>query len=127
MKFMQRKNKWLPRLMLLVALCTQGILAAHACVAPSASAAQSLSMDAVVAAMPCHEAEKSNANACLMHCTQSDQLNLDQHTVEAVSVDEVVLSVAMPRVQQLALTANHSPLVLNSGPPLSIRYCSFLI
>ena len=127
MKFMQRKNKWLPRLMLLVALCTQGILAAHACVAPGASAAQSLSMDAVVAAMPCHEAEKSNANACLMHCTQSDEIYLDQHTVAAVSVDEVVLPVAMPQVRQLVPAANHASLVLNTGPPLSIRYCSFLI
>ena len=62
-----------------------------------------------------------------MHCTQSDQVNLDQHTMSAVSVEELVLLFALPQVQHLVPAANHSPSLLNTGPPLSIRFCSFLI
>lgn len=127
MNFTQRKSKWLPRLMLVAALFAQGTLAAHACVTPGASAVLALSMDTVVDTMPCHEAAKPNTNECLMHCTQSDQVNLDQHAMSAVSVEELVLLFALPQVQYLVLTANHSPLLLNTGPPLSIRFCSFLI
>ena len=32
-------------------------------------------------AMPCHEEEIPNANVCLSHCTQSDQISADQHEV----------------------------------------------
>lgn len=110
--------------MLVAAIFTQGILVAHACVTPANSAVHALT---VAEAMPCHEIEVSNANACLMHCTQSDQVNLDQQTVAAISVSENMLRVAMPPGQQILLSPAHTPLPLNSGPPLSIRFCSFLI
>jgi hypothetical protein len=113
--------------MLVVALFAQSILAAHACVAPDASAANAVAMKADVEAMPCHGPAKLNANECLMHCTASDQLGLDQHTMLAAPVDELVLLVALPQIQLLVLTPKLSPLVLNTGPPLSIRFCSFLI
>ena len=113
--------------MLVAALFSQGILAAHACVAPTASAVQALSMEPVSETMPCHESKKINANECLMHCTQGDQVNLDQQPVASVAVNEVVLHVALPPVQHKILTSVHSPLALNTGPPLSIRFCSFLI
>lgn len=113
--------------MLAAALFAQGILAAHACVAPDASAVQALSMETVAAEMPCHEAAKPNANECLMHCTQSDQVNLDQQHPVAVHVDEVVLHVAMPTVRHKIQAIQYSLLPLDTGPPLSIRYCSFLI
>jgi hypothetical protein len=127
MKFSQRKTRWLARLMLVVALFAQSILAAHACVAPDASAAQAVAMESANEAMPCHETAKLSANACLMHCTASDQLGLDQHTMVAVPVNEHVLLVALPQVQHLALSSSHTPLLLNTGPPLSIRFCSFLL
>jgi len=113
--------------MLVAALFAQGILAAHACVAPTASAVQALAMESVSEAMPCHEAKKINANECLMHCTQADQVNLDQQHIVSVAVNEVVLHVALPPVQHKVLTSEYSPLALNTGPPLSIRFCSFLI
>lgn len=113
--------------MLVAALFAQGILAAHACVAPDASAAHAVSAETVVPAMPCHESAKFNANECLMHCTQSDQVNLDQHNMLAAPVDELVLLVAIPALQHPALTAINSPQLLDTGPPLSIRFCSFLI
>lgn len=127
MKFTQRKTKWLTRLMLVVALFAQCILAAHACVAPDASAAHAVAMESVNEAMPCHESAKLNANECLMHCTASEQLSLDQQTMMAAPVNELVLLVDMPQVLHFALTSGQPPLVLNTGPPLSIRFCSFLI
>lgn len=114
-------------MMLASALFAQGILAAQACVAPTASAVQALSIESGAEAMPCHQAEKPNANACLIHCTQSDQVNLEQHHVAAAPVGDVVLHVVMTQVRQQLLTPGYSPLVLNTGPPLSVRFCSFLI
>jgi hypothetical protein len=127
MKFTQRKSRWLARLMLVVALFAQSILAAHACVAPDASAAQAVAMESVNEAMPCHETAELNANACLMHCTASDQLSLDQHTLVAAPAEEIVLLLAMPQIKHRVLASNQSPLVLTTGPPLSIRFCSFLL
>lgn len=110
--------------MLVAALFTQGILVAHACVASADKAVQVMSS---AGAMPCHDAEVTNANACLMHCTQYDQVNLDQKTVAAVAVSDNMLRVAMLPVQQNILKFTQKPLPLNSGPPLAIRFCSFLI
>ena len=126
MKMVQRKTMWLSRLMLVAVLFAQGILAAHACVAPTASAAQALSMESGNE-MSCHESKKLTANECLMHCTQGDQVNLDQQPIASVAVNEVVLQVASPAVQRIILISEYSPLALNTGPPLSIRFCSFLI
>lgn len=127
MKITQRRSRWLSRLVLVSALFAQGILAAHACVAPDASAVRALSIEPVAEAMPCHEASKPNVNECLMHCTQSDQVNLDQLQVAAVHSEEVVLHVALPAVEHKKQTVQYSLLPLNTGPPLTIRYCSFLI
>lgn len=112
--------------MLLAALFAQGVLAAHACVADAGSV-QTLAMQSDAESMPCHEAERTISNACLMHCTQSDQVNIDHHTMVAAPVDVPVLHVAMPQPQHLALTLAYAPLPLNTGPPLPIRFCSFLI
>lgn len=123
----QRKTRWMTRLLLGVALLVQGSLAAHACVTPVVSAGYALSTQSAEAAMPCHQAEKLNANLCLIHCTESDQVNLDQHIIAAVAVNEIVLHVAMPPLSYDVFDLVHSPLVLNTGPPLTIRFCSFLI
>lgn len=113
--------------MLVAALFAQSVLAAHACVAPGDSAVQALKKDTLAEVLPCHETEKPSANECLMHCTQSDQVNLDQQHMVAVRAGETVLHIALPVVQQKIQTARHSLLPLNTGPPLNIRYCSFLI
>ena len=70
MKLSQRNTKWLARLMLGLVLFAQGVVAANACVAPVASPAQAYVVGQDDEAMPCHEEENSNANACLSHCTQ---------------------------------------------------------
>jgi len=127
MIFTQRKKKWLALLMLLVAFAVQGILAAHACISPESSAAASLTVKSDVESISCHQAEKTAPNACLMHCTQSDQVNLGHHAMPAAPTDDIVLLVAMPSLQHKALPATCTPVVQNTGPPLSIRFCSFLI
>ena len=111
--------------MLVAVLFAQGTLAAHGCAAPASSAVQGMAAEA----MPCHEAEQHNANACLMHCAQADQMSLDHQNIVAVSFDEVVLHVSQPQplLQHKVSAIEHSSLVLDTGPPLSIRFCSFLI
>lgn len=114
--------------MLVMVLFAQSILAAHACVVPDASAAQALvTVAAEVEAMPCHESTKINSNECLMHCTQSDQVNLDHNPMAAAPSAVAVLQLALPVLQNKLQIAQHPKLVLDTGPPLSIRYCSFLI
>jgi hypothetical protein len=127
MKIARRKIKWLTRLMLVAALFTQGILAAHACVASASSAVHTVSVQSGDAAMPCHEAEQHNANACVMHCTQADQVNLEQQHIAAISFDEAVLQIALPQMQHKVVTVYPATFALNSGPPLSILFCTFLI
>lgn len=109
--------------MLVAAFFAQGTLAAHACVASASSAVQIVAVEA----MPCHEAEQHNANACLMHCTQTDQVSLDQQPVASLSFNDVVLHVAQPPLQHKVIAFDHTSLVLDTGPPLSIRFCTFLI
>jgi len=128
MKLAQRKIKWLARLMLVLVLFAQGIVAANACVAPTASAQQAFSMaQQDDEAMPCHEEENPNANACLSHCTQSDQISVDQHSVPFAAPLSVIAWVGnQPPAQHIRPTIFPEHLVLDTGPPIPIRFCSFL-
>ena len=128
MKLAKRKIKWLARLMLLLVLFAQGIIAANACVALNASPVQAYSMaqqdDEV---MPCHQVKVPNANACLVHCTQSDQISADQHHLPVATPVSVIAWVSsLPPVQHIrpAIVTEH--LVLDTGPPIPIRFCTFL-
>lgn len=127
--------------MLALAFFTQGILSAHACVSADASAAHAVTsavheVQALQARldetgadeMPCHHANKLNANECLTHCTQSDQFFQDHVQLSALPVSVAVLQVALPPVHDSKKTnipLQH--LALDSGPPLSILYCTFRI
>lgn len=127
MRLPQRNVKSLTRLVLAAVIFTQGILAAHACLEPASAVTQALSDAQTAVPMHCHTTVKVNANECLMHCTQSDQVNLGQHDLASLPASEVVLHVLMPPLQHKVMTPYYMPLVLNTGPPVSIRYCSFLI
>jgi hypothetical protein len=128
MKLAQRKIKGLARLMLVLVLFAQGIVAANACVAPTASPGQAYTMaQQDDEAMPCHEEENSNANACLAHCTQSDQISVDQHNVPLAAPVSVIVWVSnQPPAQHIRPVIFPEHLVLDSGPPIPIRFCSFL-
>lgn len=125
MNFSQRKIRFLSRLLLAAGLFVQGILAAHACVTHEVNAVQALSMQAGTES--CHHAETVSTNECLMHCTQSGQISLDHQHVVAPILNTVVLHVAEPQPQRNVLSLAHAPLALNNGPPLTIRFCSFLL
>lgn len=127
MKLMQRKNKWITRLLLVAALFAQEALAAHLCVLPATSAKQAYLAASDAAPMQCHLSKNSTSNACLMHCTQAEQVGMDDSSVLAMPAADVILHVATPPVPQLALASRSTPLVLSTGPPLSIRFCCFLI
>ena len=128
MKLAQRKIKWLSRLMLGLVLFAQGIVAANACVAPTASPVQAYATEQNAGAMPCHGEEIPNANACLGHCTQPDRISVDQHNVPLAAPVSVIGWVsARPQAQSMRPASSPEYLVLNTGPPISIRFCSFLI
>ena len=121
MKISQRNSKNLARLMLGLVLFAQGIIAAHACATPAANPMQMYAAES----MPCHDGKQASSNVCLAHCMQPDQVSVDQHTV---SIDSAVTthSFTIPTlaIQHLLVASYSAP---NTGPPLSIRFCSFLI
>ena len=128
MQTAHRKNRYLTRLILAVMLFAQGILAVHACVDPNAAAVLSFSSQQTSnAILPCHVASKMSVNECLMHCTQADQVNHDPHVTTVVPASEMTMLVVSPPLQYTLAPSVYTPLVLNTGPPLSIRFCSFLI
>lgn len=134
MKLAQRKIKWLARLMLGLVLFAQGVVAANACIAPNAGPTQAYVIgqndngtQRTDEAAPCHEEEIPNANACLTHCTQSDQISADQQPVWAAAPITVAsLQVPVAQDRHNRLTEVPERLVLNTGPPLTILFCSFL-
>ena len=128
MKLAQRKIKWLARLMLGLALFAQGIVAASACIAPSAGPVQAYSIVHDDEAAPCHDEELPNTNACLTHCTQADQISVDQHSVPVAAPASIIGWASLqPQVQHIYQPVTPDHPVLNTGPPLSVRFCSFQI
>lgn len=129
MKLAQHRIKWLSRLMLVLALFTQGTIAAYACATPAAGPVQVFASDqGAHQAMPCHQQDKAGgANACLLQCTQSDQLSASQGVSLAVPAATVIHTVIAPAAQPVCQACFPEYVALNSGPPLAIRFCSFLI
>jgi hypothetical protein len=128
MKLAQRKIKWLARLMLGLVLFAQGIVAANACVTTNVSPARVYVAMNEDEATPCHQEKDINANACLSHCTQLDQISLDQHNTPLAAPSSVIAWVFIqPQAQRICPAATPERQVLNTGPPIPIRFCSFLI
>lgn len=114
--------------MLGLALFAQGVVAANACDVLRGNVTKAFSVEAAEATeMPCHEEATSNANACLAHCTQGDQVSVDQstHTFAAPSI--AILVVDAPAQVAVAPSYLTSRVALNTGPPVSIRFCTYQI
>ena len=127
MKLSQRSINWLSRLMLVMVLLAQGILAASACISSTASPEQAFSIPHPDDVMPCHEAKNHNANACLVHCTQADQVNGDQQQIfVSAPVSVIAWASSQPQTTPIQPAISSQPLVLDTGPPIPIRYCTFL-
>ncbi len=127
MKLAQAKIRWLARLMLGLVLFAQGIVAANACMTPGAGPAQAFAVVEVDETGPCHDEEVSNSNACLAHCTQADQVGSDQHLLQLALPASVIGWVStQPQIKDAGQIALSSLVVLDTGPPLPIRFCSLL-
>lgn len=129
MKFGRQTLRWLSRIMLGMALFAQAVLAAEACATPFADPVQAFAAPEAHEDS-CHEEAggAGNANACLVHCTQSDQVSLDVYAVPPAPPSEVVLRLpALPDAPQGRGRDESAVAALNTGPPLNIQYCSYQI
>lgn len=134
MHFSSPQLRNLARATLALVLFAQGMVAAEACVAREAGPVRAFApvMEDMAMQgeehMSCHEQPGENKNACLVHCTQSDQINADQATPVFILSTEVVLVLDAPAVS-VSVTPGFraAQVAINSGPPIPIRFCSFLI
>lgn len=116
-------------------LFAQGVVAAQSCVAREASPIQAFASAPAMAGMamddeqmPCHEQADDNKNACFVHCTQADQVNTAQAAMPFIAASTPVLVLDTPAAPAIIRPAPQLELAaINSGPPISIRFCSFLI
>lgn len=107
-------------------LFTQAALVAQACV--ETEARPSMAFTGNMAEHGCDEAAATpvpNPNACLQHCTGSDQTTAQVPLPVAAMPADAVLDVPVAsesdsRFADVALCDLHSP-----DPPPSIRFCSF--
>lgn len=130
MHFTIVKTRNLARALLGLVLFAQCVVAAEACNIREANPVHAFTSatEADEERMPCHEQASENKNACLVHCTQSDQINADQATPVFISSSDVVLVLEAPAVSAtVSPSFKNAQLALNSGPPIPIRFCSFLI
>lgn len=110
-------------------LFAQGVVVANACDVVRGSISQAFAAkEREASAMHCHEATPSkNANACLAHCTQGDQISVDQVAPVFIAPNAVTLLVDVPTHALVTPSYFTSRIALNTGPPASIRFCSFQI
>lgn len=68
-----------------------------------------------------------NANACLSHCSQSDQISADQHSAPVAPPAGIIgWASTRPPATDIRQLAAAEQIVPDTGPPLPIRFCSFL-
>ena len=128
MKLSSHTTRWIARLMLGLALFAQGVVAANACDVLRGNATQAFAVAAIEAEeMPCHDAVSSNANACLAHCTQGDQVSVDQVVPVFFAPGVVTLVIDVPATVAITPSYFTSRVALNTGPPVSIRFCTYQI
>jgi hypothetical protein len=104
-----------------VLLFGQAVGISQACSTPSATPAMAFSDD--MAGMDC--ANKVNPNACLQQCTAGDQSSSHVQIAVAEMPRLVVLTVATAFQSTASLSESVLSLAHSSGPPPSIRFCSF--
>jgi hypothetical protein len=114
--------------MLGLALFAQGVVAANACDVLHGNVSQAFAAKSEeMAGMHCHDDAASNANACLAHCTQGDQIGIDQVAPVFVAPSIVTLVVDVPVAVAITHSYSAARVALDTGPPASIRFCSFQI
>jgi hypothetical protein len=128
MKFSSHTTRLIARLMLGLVLFAQGVVAANACDVVSGNISHAFATEETSAPeMHCHDEAATNANACFVHCTQGDQVNVDQ--ISPVFVASSIVTLLVDVHAPVAVTPSYftSRIALNSGPPVSIRFCTYQI
>ena len=113
------------RLMILALLLVQGVHSAQACLAVTNRPA--MAFNGGHCKTGGHD-DKINPNACLTQCLQSDQSN-SSHQVHIPSAPLTSVLI-LPAVETACPPATPRRSVLGAvatGPPPSIRFCSFLL
>ncbi len=77
--------------------------------------------------MSCHDKQAPSSSACVTHCSQADQINLDHGAVLAAPVSTVSWQLNLPADRRISLRVLRQQVALDTGPPIPIRFCSFLI
>lgn len=114
--------------MLGLVLFAQGVVAANACDVVRGNISQAFaSQEAEAMEMHCHDEAAANTNACFVHCTQGDQVSVDQISPVFVVSSSATLLVPVPAAQAATPTYLTSRVALNTGPPVSIRFCTYQI
>jgi len=129
MKLSRHTNRNLARLLLALALFAQGVVTAHACA--SLAATPAMAAMAALESMPCHEGAVQkqpapSADTCLAHCSQADQISVDQHDAPVAAAGNVVVFRIQPQTQRFVSPITPQPVAPDTGPPIPIRFCSLL-
>jgi hypothetical protein len=106
--------------MMALVLFAQGVVSASVYAAPAPALHERHSA-------ACHEKQAPASSICLAHCSQADQIGLDHGAALAAPVSTASWQVSLPPVQRIALRIPRQQVALDTGPPIPIRFCSFLI
>ena len=128
MKLSSFTTSWIARLILGLVLFGQGVVAVNACDMLHGNISQAFKVSATGSSvMHCHDESSPNTNACLAHCTQGDQVNVDQVVPVFFAPSMLTLGLYIPARVSIEPSYFTSRIALNTGPPVSIRFCSFQI
>ncbi len=115
-------RRWTGRLMMALVLFAQGVVSANSYAAPAAPAAAPAHH-----AMACHEKQLPSSSTCLSHCAQADQISIDQVAAPAAPAAVASWKISLPALPRLTPAVRQQQVALDTGPPIPIRFCSFLI
>ncbi len=120
-------NRFLARLLVGLVLFAQGLVAVNVYAAVDAAKAVAVApAQDVTPSMPCHEKPAPSPGGCLTHCSQADQAGGDSHAPVAAPVSATYWQVAAPAAPRVSYATLRRHEVADTGPPLTIRFCSFL-
>jgi hypothetical protein len=122
MKPTRHTSRFTARLMMALVLFAQGFMATSGYAAPEAKPVGHQHH-----LMTCHEKQEPATSTCLTHCSQADQISLDHAAAHAVPAGVASWQVTMPPVQRFSLRIALQQAAPDTGPPIPIRFCSFLI
>ncbi len=126
MNLTRNTNRFLARLLVGLMVFAQGAVS-HAYAAPLGEAAAVVApAQDVMSAMSCHEEQAPSLSGCLTHCSQADQAYADHQVFPAAPVSTAYWQVAAHSGQHVSPAVIRRQAPLDTGPPLTIRFCSFL-